>query len=166
MRSSTNGNWYEKNVYTTGLKFSDYAKIESGWTMFDSGGKLLYTFEGKAAVAEFEINVTKLSMPTQGLLSIGMGTNFSDAEGDSFAVVIDGKTYAYVNKFNGAYDLTKLTELNNIVIPAKAKSIKIKVTYGGKQNSTVPTGSVPASSKKYKNSPLIIFASKSCCLLR
>ncbi|OMF15030.1 hypothetical protein BK131_08980 [Paenibacillus amylolyticus] len=143
-------NWHEKDVYTPGVKFTDYAKIESGWTMFDSGGKLLYTFEGKAAVAEFEINVTKLSMPTQGLLSIGMGTNFSEVEGDSFAVVIDGKTYAYVNKFNGAYDLTKLTELNNIVIPAKAKSIKIKVTYGGKQNSTVPTGSVPASSKKYK----------------
>ncbi|MEI2280392.1 M23 family metallopeptidase [Paenibacillus polysaccharolyticus] len=142
--------WYEKSIYKTGLKFTDYAKIESGWTLSDSGGKLVYTFDKQQVVVEFEIDVTKLSMPTQGLLSIGLGTNFSGSEGDSFTVVIDGKTYAYVNSFSGAYDLTKLTELKNIVIPAKAKRIQIKVTYGGKPKNASSPDTSAASKNKYK----------------
>lgn len=126
-------NWYENGVYRLGFNFHQVGSIQTGWTLFDSGGKLVYTFGQSSTTVEFEIDVSKMSMPTEGLLSIGLGTNFtSSTDGDSFTVLIDGKAFANVTEFTGAYDLSKLTELKNIVVPANSKTIKIKVVYGGK----------------------------------
>ncbi|WMT39289.1 M23 family metallopeptidase [Paenibacillus sp. D2_2] len=124
-------NWYEKDVYSRGLNFADYVSVDSGWTLYDSGGKILYTFAApSSAKVDFDIDLTKLSMPTEGVLNIGFGTNFTSSdEGDAFQVIIDDKAFANVKNFKG----TELVELKNLHIPANSKQIKIRVIYGGKR---------------------------------
>lgn len=130
-------NWYENSIYKTSFNFHSYASHQSGWNLFDSGGKLVYTFaSSSSATVELDIDVAKMSMPTAGILSIGLGTSFSSSEeGDLLTVLIDGKAYANISSFNGQYDLGKLTELKNVYIPANSKTIKIRVAYGGKQKN-------------------------------
>lgn len=134
-------NWYEKDVYKLSWNFRDFASVQTGWTLYDSGGKLVYTFGVSSATVEFEIDVSKLSMPTEGLFSIGFGTNFTGmSQGDSLSILMDDKAYAYVAKFEGDGGMTKLTELKNIAIPAGTKTIKVQVIYGGKMNAAPPPG--------------------------
>lgn len=138
-------NWYEKDIYSLGWNFRSFAAVDSGWTMYDSGGKLVYTFGVSSATVEFEIDVTKLNMPTAGLFSIGFGTNFTGMmTGDEVSILMDDKAYGYVSKFEGKYDLTKVTELKNIAIPEGTKKIKVQVVYGGEMvTPPVPGGIGP-----------------------